>query len=457
MLPSELLQCIFAEAASGDPKTAHTLAYVSHQACECTKSARWCTLAIDSVHALANLLRLLHTLQHRNETWLSIPGQMPTRYTRHLFIDTETPETDLLSYLSSLSDDEKKGMVSEHDFLSLFPNVDVLSLGSAEMQAFSASLPSVSPVSLKLVYNGNETLLRSLFPPYPSASSPRGAYAVPEAWKACAPSLRRRLRHLHIIGIDPQSELTGLPMPIDVLEPLCAGSTSPGSFLHAYLVQPADASVETSSAPIDTDWTPGVTYLRYDTRKFSYRPTDIMASRLRPFFQQLDAEGENTLLDEMGASAMVRFDICWLSAGSPSAPQSLTAEERDRLNSAMFTGGWPRELRGAWTDRGQTHSTPQESFRYELQESFSNLYGWEAPLPMPGYILQTEGTYVDRIATGFSAKDRQVLDRAETYFSDAKMARTASETVVPASFRVRYPATFLHLGEAGAPLYVPPS
>ncbi|WFC95648.1 hypothetical protein MBRA1_002300 [Malassezia brasiliensis] len=451
MLPSELLRSIFVRAAHADQRTARSLAYVSKLACNCTKEARWRSISLTSIEALVCLLQFLYAVQTAGETQstVSVPSGNPAQYTRILLVNTETPSTDLLTTLAELPADVRQRMVSEHEFLAYFPNLDALSLGSAETQAFSACLDKVSPVSLRLVYNGNESLLRTIFPPYPSANAARGAYTVPQTWRERVPVLRRRLRYLHITGVDPQSELTGLPMPIDVLEPLCVGSTSPGSFLHAYLVLNANKQIDLSQDALDLDWTPGVTYLRYDTRKFSYRPTDIMASRLRPFFQQLSVEGEDVLLEKMGASRLLQLDIRWIGSG-PVLNES-EESQRVKLNSSMFSGGWPRELRGAWTDRGQTHRTSYESFRYELYESISSLYGWEAPSLTPAHVLFTEGAYVDRIESGFSAKDRQVLDSAQAFFSDVRMVRDAQEALASVQFRVRYPASFLHLGEAPAP------
>ena len=448
MLPPELLQTIFITAANTDSQTSFTLARVSRQACECTKIARWGSLGLYTKKQLLELMKLLYKLRSvwSYQNVLSIPGTNPTHHTRILTINTESECSNLLTFLAELPDKERQEMVSEDDFLSFFPNLDALSLGSTELQAFSACLEKVSPISLKLIYNGNESLLRTVFPPYPNVNLARGAYDVPKVWKEHAPGLRRRLRYLHITGIDPQSELTGLPMPIDVLEPLCVGSTSPGSFLHAYLVQNSTFEIDTSTDTHDSEWTPGVTYLRYDTRKFSYRPTDIMASRLRPFFQNLSAEGEDELLEKIGASRFMQLDIRWLSSG-PVLNES-EESQRQKLNSSMFTGGWPRELRGAWTDRGQTHNTSYESFRYEMFESISNLYGWEAPSLGSSQVLFTEGAYVDRIENGFSAKDRQVLDCAQVYLSSALSARSSLDALVPVSFRMRYPASFLNLGEA---------
>lgn len=451
MLPSELLRSIFVRAANADRCTARSLAYVSKLACTCTKEARWRSISLTSVESLVCLLQFLYAIQAAGDAQetVSVPSGNPAKYTRILLVNTETATTDLLTYLAELPADERQRMVSEHEFLTYFPNLDALSLGSAELQAFAACLDKVSPISLRLTYNGNESLLRTIFPPYPNTNAARGAYTVPSAWKKRVPKLRRRLRYLHITGVDPQSELTGLPMPIDVLEPLCVGSTSPGSFLHAYLVQNSNTQIDLSQDVFDPDWTPGVTYLRYDTRKFSYRPTDIMASRLRPFFQQLSVEGEDLLLEKMGASRLLQLDIRWIGSG----PVLNESEESQRLklNSSMFTGGWPRELRGAWTDRGQIHKTSYESFRYEMYESISNLYGWEAPSLAPAHVLFTEGAYVDRIESGFSAKDRQVLDSAQAFFSDVRMARDAQDALASVQFRMRYPASFLHLGEAPVP------
>ncbi|WFD44969.1 hypothetical protein MPSI1_003644 [Malassezia psittaci] len=448
MLPIELLQNVFYQAAISDPKTAHRLAKVSHQACECSKVARWTHLTITSMDGLRELMKLLHHLRSSSAiTPLSLPGIEPSFFTRSLSIHTETTSMDLITYLSELSDSDRKEMIHEHDFLSLFPNLDALNLGSAEFQAFSPSIQQISPTSLRLVYNGNETLLRSVFTPYPNANAARGAFTVPSSWKVKAPGLRRRLRYLHIIGIDPQSELTGLPFPMDVLEPLCVGSTSMGSFLHAYLVQNANMDIETSTDDSDPEWTPGVTYLRYDTRKFSYRPTDILASRLRPFFQQLNiGDEEDDLMTQIGASRLLQLDLRWLSSGP--TLNTMEDEQRKKLNSAMFSGGWPRELRGAWTDRSMTHNSPYESFRYELSESIQSLYGWDPPSLGASQILTTEGAYVERIENGFSAKDRQVMDSAQSYISDVKLVRSGQYAMEPVSFRMRYPASFLHLGEA---------
>ncbi|WFD21080.1 hypothetical protein MCAP1_003337 [Malassezia caprae] len=68
------------------------------------------------------------------------------------------------------------------------------------------------------------------------------------------------------------------------------------------------------------------------------------------------------------------------------------------LRTSMFTGGWPQELRGAWTERGIRHGNVQEAFRMELQDAISELYGWE-DTPTHAYM---DGVYVDRIRTGFS-------------------------------------------------------
>ena len=44
-----------------------------------------------------------------------------------------------------------------------------------------------------------------------------------------------------------------------------------------------------------------------------------------------------------------------------------------------------------------------------------------------------------------------MLDSAQAFFSDVRMARDAQDALASVQFRMRYPASFLHLGEAPVP------
>ncbi|WFD24771.1 hypothetical protein MEQU1_003475, partial [Malassezia equina] len=354
---------------------------------------------------------------------ISIPGRDAATQTRHLYIDTsESDEPDLLTLLAMLSEEDRAELIDPSTFLSWFPNVRHLSLGSVETQAFFKSIQCLSPTYFTVVFDGNETLLSHIF----GGSSNH----------ALCP-FRRRLRHLHVIGINPQSELTGLPMPLTILEPLCAGSFSAGSCF--------DVRALSARATEDDRATPGVRHLRYDTRKFSFRPLDIFATRLRYFFQRVDATQPSAadvqeLLDDVGLGVMESLEICWRTDQAHNAREKSNVErQRDLLRTSMFTGGWPQELRGAWTDRGIRHENTQEAFRTEFYDAISELYGWDDS-PACAYL---DGAYVDRIRAGFGEREHTAIHRVRQLLAP-----------VDVSLQVRRPASFLHIGEQQAALYV---
>ncbi|WFD32678.1 hypothetical protein MSPP1_003727 [Malassezia sp. CBS 17886] len=455
MLPDELLRDIFVAAAAYDARTAHALAYVSRYACTSTRRERWRSVVVTTPRAFAALLRTVHHAHSGvSPTPLSL-GDAPAHCTCSLFVDTSMhPGTDLLTYLDGCAGDLP---MPPSALLSYFVNIEVLSLGAAELQVLARSMQCVSPYTLTLVFDGNEELLRDVFGSYTVPSS----RSDPGEWQRHAPRLRRRLRHLHVVGVDPQSELTGLPMPIGILEPLRAGSLRPGGFLHAYAAQTA-ASAEhgMGNALSPDDWSPGVTHMRYDTRKFSYRPAEIFASRLQPFFQQVGVRNggphalrapTHALLGALGVGAFARLDIAWRSENQDAKGTSrehAVEAQRVRLSSALYTGGWPQELRGAWTDRGQPHASAHEAFRYELKEAISNLYGWH----VPGRAARDpiRGAYVDRILAGFNARDREACDQLAAVLAECATAQGAAP--VPVDFHVHVPSTFVALGEEQAAL-----
>lgn len=432
-LPWELQWLILQEAARQDPACAHTLAFVSRGVCECTKTFRWRTIVIQSYKALLSFMETLKWMQVAPHL-ISIPGRDAAVQTRHLYIDTSESEgPDLLTLLATLSNQTKSQLVDPDTLLSWFPNVRLLSLGSAELQAFSKSIQCISPTSFTLVFDGNETLLSHVF----GGSSSH----------ALCP-FRRRLRHLHVIGINPQSELTGLPMPLTILEPLCVGSFSTGSCFDARALSPHAANADRAA--------PGVRHLRYDTRKFSFRPLDIFATRLRYFFQRVDVppspdSAVQALLEDLGLGMMERLEICWRIDQNQNAREKSNVErQRDMLRTSMFTGGWPQELRGAWTDRGIQHGNAQEAFRMELQDAISELYGWD-DTPTHAYL---DGVYVDRIRAGFSEREHTAVRRLGQLLAPAYQ-NGSEPNPVEVGLQVRRPGTLLHIGERQAALYVP--
>lgn len=465
-LPGELCRNILVQAAFDDPCTAHLLAFVSRAVCAWTSLSRWRTIVITRLEQLILLSRALASCQRGG--LISMPDGQPAMHVRNLFIETSATADMRDELTHALRDCEMQA----HALLRFFPNVRVLSLGGAEFDLFGASIGHVAPVSLTLVYLGNEAKLReALSPPQQTPQEP---------------SVRSRLRHLHVIGVDPSSELTGLQMPVHILESLTAGSTSRGSLLREFVFD--------CEHP-DNGEIPGIEHLRYDTRKFSYRPTDIFASRLRPLMQELavrdvedgaSADTKSTrrtraLLERWGCGRFRQLEICWRNDPptkqntTPAAPMGVSerhgvagardnqeravTEQRTRLNSSLYTGDWPAELRGAWTDRGTSFPNVHEAFRAELRESVTNLFGWSATAKRsPNAWLVPDGEYCERIREGFTPSDHDALERARMQAFLAHSAEAESESVDgtdPADlvFRVRTPSKYLALGTQQAALF----
>ncbi|PWN23425.1 hypothetical protein BCV69DRAFT_119029 [Microstroma glucosiphilum] len=164
--------------------------------------------------------------------------------------------------------------------LRLFPNVDIVSLGASEYCYLSPSLHSVSPSELSIVYQGNTTSLEEDFTFSTSAFSR-------EEGRVELAGVRKRLKRLHIVATDPQSEAAGVEPPFSLLEPLRAGSTSPGSLIDAQARYVVVGGSNESGQPAADRQSVGLIQLRYDTRRFALRPASIVAGRLRHFLQEL--------------------------------------------------------------------------------------------------------------------------------------------------------------------------
>ncbi len=177
--------------------------------------------------------------------------------------------------------------------LEHMPRLERLSLGGTECQAFrgSFSCASLHPQEVTLVYNGDEELLQDFVKSCVEVFSIGQPGALPTF---ALTGIRQRLRKLHVIGIDPRSPLTGISMPIAHLDTLRAGSIRPDSYIsHACTywreAQESGRPLATMQVPAN-DFCTGVQRLRYDTRKFGFRPVEILASRLRLLIQELQVK-----------------------------------------------------------------------------------------------------------------------------------------------------------------------
>ncbi|WFD34893.1 hypothetical protein MCUN1_001737 [Malassezia cuniculi] len=356
---------------------------------------RWTTVAITKSKNLRALAQLL--MNSGQTTHISVPKN-PTTYTRSLLIETT---------------DEWPSDVTGA-ILYFFTAVDVLSLGIAELRAFGRSVGVLAPVSLCIVYDGEAETIEHIL------------------------ESNSRLRHLHVVGANPANELAGVAMPIAQLERICAGSTSGQGNIFSRGM--------------------GVEYLRYDTRKFAFRPTDIVASRMYAFFQEPTLSYRELLesgiaakvqhsLDEIGCRRFAALEINWQAAPESSRASESIRAQIDRMSSSEYTGSWPLELRGAWTDQTSGHRSSADVFRAEFVESVTDLYGWEArPAHVPDW-MHIDGQYIERITHGFTEHDRLRLEELHSGISER--IGTAEFQL---EFRVRPPAEFLHLGEQCAAL-----
>lgn len=428
-LPTEVYIPILKYAAQRDAGVAHMLAYVSKNVCALTREDRWRTIVLRTQKQLQSLLALLHDLaaaaaeHEENVHCISIPSAYPTKVTRSLFIDTseDGEERDLVSNIKLMSRPDSE---AHEGLLRWFPHVDVLALGAAESHVFAWE--SVQPHSMMLVYDGDDKLFRDKF-----------WLATHDQLSELHP-MRKRLHTLHVVGVNYENALAGLPMPLHWLAPLCEGSFEDGSFVQMTTMK--DALPNAVS---------GLRFLRYDTRKFSFRPTDIFAQRLRPFCQALyvrrglrpeDEERCQRWLTGSGIDPHLELELCWSS-------EYAHADDRLRQTASMYTGGWPHELRGAWTERDR-HDKAQESFGAELQESMTELYGWDAPHGA------MRGMLVDRIERGFSRADEYHRECAERFLARHVDLDTDESLPIELAFRVRPPASFLQLGKHHAALSV---
>ncbi|EPQ28020.1 uncharacterized protein PFL1_04347 [Pseudozyma flocculosa PF-1] len=583
-LPTELLYHCFRLAASLDPHTARSLAYVSRTVCHWTISQRWSTIVCTTPQQVVALWLFLIESQHNDDTdahphpppsgsgsgapptprYISCPASRPGSYTRNLFIDTTpcgatthvdpgttTPYEDLLTLSSRLQLQRERDALAHAAALSTsqpppawetlqrtklaptrassrlsgllyhFPALDHLALGATEMQLFQPSLISTSPVEMMLVYDGNDTLISDVFlsgveelahwsDDVESSGSQRGAGNM----TATLGGIRRRLKRLHVVGIDPRSQLAGVAMPVKILEPLRAGSTSPGSLIHAlsYNAPPlldeatsngdqtngdghgdvdgasrsplatvreqAIRALSLPSAPLSRQRTSqGLTHLRYDTKRFSFRPSEIIASRLRSFVQELDlapAAGSAAAGGENGERA---------AASTPAAAAAGAVEEEQDAEDV-----WPRERSDVWTSTSSgsgllplvfppTNSSSSSSssatgggavvdassavFAAEFADSIRHLYGWTQMTQRQRWIA-SQGEYVDRIEAGFTASDNAALSRIQERFTrqlrdesllaaapratDHDAAAAAAAESDRLRYRARPPCEFVSLG-----------
>lgn len=521
-LPIELVRQICIVAAEKDRHCAHTLAFVSRAICQWTATARWKTVALTSVrqylafvrvincisdstvHAYVSALRQFFDFESlqdvpthfdpgkhgaTNLQRLSLPEQGEAHaYIRHLLIDPRDSPSGL-HLLSTLHIRVRARL--EREAISR-PEYDLFGVTTFfkpwERTSLGLSLDhlSIGAGGLYLVNALPEKhLLKELTVVYTSDEGPLWDDMLPHS----------QMERLHIIGIDGKSSRSGEEPPWHLLTRL--GSSGPD---HA----PSQHQL---------------THLRYDTRKFSFKPAEIFASRLRPLLQEVtikpdssttsngtsalapagyqhsgprhaapakgagnahttsrssltpvqhlpDSEAAGVLRERVLVGHLDFLQFAWEPmANDEKRAEDVPWSERVRFSNgkssdtaAADTGGWPREVRGAWTERSDRDLAP--SFAVELRDAINSLYGWDAPgieaagkfvarrdclpdnqqqncLRNIAFSPDRAGELVERIKDGFKPVDKDNLHR---------MAALLDQPAPTLQYGVRAPRSLVHLG-----------
>jgi hypothetical protein len=567
-LPLEIIEQICILAAEDDRKCANRMAYVSRAICQATTKARWRVIVITSIpqymafyreiHAVADKdyntvvqafrqasddpslhLRTVKSLypggvqiglhndenggkvlnsifdliapaankelrmKRRGRTISSPNSAEPHESIRHLYIAIRDPNIasqplrDLGNNWGPLTDG--------WDALN-----DVCQAAFKAYLKSSGSLDTTSRHSLdsgNFLFHGLDDLyLKHLSVPAGAESvigGIKGSCTVKEITAVFTPYthirtlLKKSLERLHLIGLDASSKASGIPPPWDELE-------------YASIV--GSESLQ-------------LTHLRYDTRKFSFKPAEIFATRLRPLLQEMTiesafhptaegkvddtyrhsgprhaapsrgaghsgAQGDRTstlvpvhqmrgdpradiLREKLGVGRLDFVQFAWdpMSTGEK-REEDVPPHQRVRYSAESQqdeTGGWPREMRGAWTERSDRDVAP--SFAVELRDAINSLYGWHTPGVEPAgrfvarkdampledrktaknvaFSPDSAGEMVSRMRNGYKQGDQAFLanrQRALTALMQIRCECLNLDIPCKLQYGVRAPQSLIHLG-----------
>lgn len=475
--PDDVLRIICELAALEDQSTAYALALTSQKVCKWTAKSRWRTITITSPKQLISFWTIIHAIPDdiSAEFWnlyhytggledeeffqdkvrkaiskklqkkvrnmmkskdgrvkgISFPpGGYPHVYVKNLFIDIRSGCSQLgecwrLFYAICTDFCE---MTSGDDLSeSLF--LDPLLVLQRWNDADRASLEVVSLGVLEsLNFNlncGPNLLIKELT-------------IVCDEGMESLHFLPRTVERLHIIGESSESPLSGITPPWSLFKSLCTPYAD-----QRYSLSSGSSRIRERE----------LTHIRYDTRRFSFKPAEITAKRMGPLFRELTLtpldSDQRLQQSAKEATASFQFDgpphaAPFRGAGNLERLQSTTnlipihklAQQGDPIAQYMCTigigqvallqlawepmtgseemlksvqpwykkgqnhgstvrmddknsneetskhhgmrdetGGWPRERRGAWTERSEK-SNSVDSFAAELREAIESLWGW---------------------------------------------------------------------------------
>lgn len=571
-LPVELVQKIVVCAAENDRHCAYAMAFVSRAVCQWTAKARLHTIALTTIRQYCAFARVMLGLEdedmdillqivikdypslesiiserrdwkklglenaidacmygigHRQDLrqFISFPTEnKPHTYIRHLLIDiTDSDDTSkggldawATTYAKALhTADTTDTTEMQKDFrisvrttlykiMSLDPfqflwsldfNLKHLCLGPKTLHLLTGKSGSINYRSeeLTLMLHGDEDEVDH------------------DCWRKLIDACNF-LEKLHIIAEDNNSSLSGVEPP----------------WQNMYKIKHT-----------------GLKQLRYDTRKFSFKPAEIFASRLRPMLQEpavslddsnssattpvssyqhsgprhaapLRGSGKSSashnissltplqnlekgpmpayLAEEMRRCSLDLLHFAW----DPMNPREKTSEDipwhqrarfssgnsaeditgNDKMStqargapSSSDTGGWPREVKGAWTERSDRDLAP--NFAVELRDAINALYGWDAPgieaaakfcarkamvskksrhlLENFAFSPDFAGELVEKIKNGLKENDKVLLRNAKNFLNselklDHGITSSDLDIISKLQFGTRAPRSLIHLG-----------
>lgn len=510
-LPVELIKTICIQAAYSDWKCGYALALTSQDVCRWTAKARWSTVVLTSYSQRVSFWKAicaipedtaqgffelvagpdnerisrfkqlvdqymeLPPVSKRMCEGLSFPSSQPHRFVENLFVeDEEESRVESVYALDTIEYPLPSSLLTRW-FQDETSQLNVVSLGKQQAASLNyiptwkegALSHAFILKELTMVVDGNES--------WPSHT------IVPFS-----------VQRLHIIGVSADAELSGVEPPWS---------------LFRMLQQPILTSTQPQRRML--------THLRYDTRRFAFKPAEITAKRLRPLLQELTAaptaqmieldlsqasakyrhtgprhaapaRGAGNLLHlkripglvpvsqlindpvakklhEIGVGQLHFVQLAW----KPMPNSAGESADKVAKPSTEETGGWPRERRGAWTERTEKHSQ-DSAFAAELQEAIDLNWGWAAPGVQSAYehckgfhygapkeqnsAFSHGGMLSESAQLGQIGENAATLDAVHNFLSKCvpKWRQDQIDGGPLARYGIRAPLSLLHLGGLAA-------
>lgn len=489
--PNEIVRLICEFAAERDQSTAYALALTSKSVCQWTAEARWRTVSITSLKQLISFWSIIYAMPEEivEGFWKlhEIKGDQNTAEMSKVIVQDLYGLQEIVEKLKEPASRTVKGISfplsgPPHTYINnLF--VDVTKENSLADESTKQTVKTcriffesllgriwgifLDPLFFLSRWNGEASSLLervSLGPLELSRLIPQFGPSLPireltitlsdgmERFNFQA-SLPKSLERLHVIGACVNSPSSGVTPPWSLFKSLST----------PYM---EDRDPRIPHTPTISKFR--LTHIRYDTRRFSFKPAEITAKRMGPLFRELTfTPTESNLPNKTSAqeaTASFQFDgprhaapsrgagnLSRLQSTSNLVPIHKLAQQGDPVAKYMFeigvgqlaffqlawepmtgskemlnsvqpwykrkadydgksqndetdsreagadhgmrddTGGWPRERRGAWTERSERTI---DSFGAELRDAIESMWGWH------GHEIEAAGRYCKQLEEG---------------------------------------------------------